>query len=585
VTWELQKANVNLSRRPNDARTSEPDSAAKVRKKMNMGLFKRMRRTRIVIVLLALLLAYGAVSYSPRAETSLPTFSVGLGGVTGTTNNTVLAHGRYVLVAPFWPTKGVAENGDLELSELDNSFIYVIDTKKPDVAPLTKELTEWDSKLGAPKTVYFPTRLVFDSQSNNVYVRGTRFEEKDGEVYPVDVIAYVHLNLNDNGKPVFDQTVVAIDIQGVSTPFTGEAPLDFGFSANGELMVFTNGASVFSYNLDQGYLYGVGIVHPSDYSTDDNISFMDVDPTTNIVSICENRKSVGKDNVVSVSSAISFYRLREDGTFPLLKLVSSDQFPGGTALASGSNIAIVSDGDSEFAVFATNDGSLWTVDLQDGPVPATVKRLYYFPELARASDSDTSPLLIQYDLAKRTIGIVKPGFTAQISRPSNGKKGRISRPSNLQISSETPVLAMAKLGKKNKVVSASSFSEDFKGEGGLSNFVSGENSQWLISTYSGNLYSVDLASDLPDSTLTLVGQVGSRVERIAYYADRSNVVAVNSFTLEDDGMGVASPGSLVVGRISALESESGAVLQALLPTASMLGRSAPSIRRPCNIKR
>jgi hypothetical protein len=557
-----------------------------VRKKMNTGgLFKRMRSMRIVIVLLALLLAYGAVSYSPRAATALPTYSVALGGVTGAANNTVLAYGRFVLVAPFWPSKGVDENGEIDLTQLDNSFLYVIDTKKPNSEPLSKELTAWDSKLGASKTVYFPTRVVFDSKSNNVYVRGTRFEEKDGEVNPVDVIAYVHLNLDDNGKAVFDTTVVPIDIQGVSTQYTGEAPLDFGFSANGELMVFTNGASVFSYNLDQGYLYSAEIVHPSFYGPDDSISFLDVDPVSDVVSVCENRRSVDKDNVTMVSSVISFYKLGQQGTLDLMKRVLADQLPSGTALASGSNIAIVSEGDSGFGVFATNDGSLWTVDLQDGPVLTTAKRLYTFPELARASDADTSPLLIQYDSAKRVIGIVKPGFTIEIRRPSNGKRANIRRPSNLQITSEAPVLAMAKLGKKNKVVSASSFSEDFKGEGGLSNFVSGQNSQWLMSTYSGNLYSVDVASNLPNSTLRLLGQIGSRVNRIDYYADRSSVVAINSFTLEDDGMGVASPGSLVVGRISALESESGAVLQALLPTASMLGRSAPSIRRPCNIKR
>jgi hypothetical protein len=555
-----------------------------VRKKMNTGeLFKRMRSMRIVIVLLALLLAYGAVSYSPRAATSLPIYSVALGGVTGAANNTVLAFGRFVLVAPFWPSKGVAENGELDLTQLDNSFIYVIDTKKPNGPPMSKELTAWDSKLSAAKTVYFPSKVVFDPQSKNVYVRGTRFEERYGEVTPIDVIAYVHLNLDDNGKPVFDGTVV-VDIQGVSTQYTGEAPLDFAFGAKGELMVFTNGASVFSYNLDHGYLYALPIVLPSKYSADDNITFLDVDPTTNIVSICESLRTVGKDNVASVSSEISFYRLREDGTFPLLKRVFADQFPSGTALSSGSNIAIVSDGDSEFAVFATNDGSLWTVDLQDGPVPTTAKRLYTFPELA-SNTSAPNPLLIQYDSEKRVIGVVKPGFTVQISRPTNGRRGRISRPTNLHITSETPVLAMARLGKKNKVVSASSFSEDFKGEGGLTNFVGGQNSQWLISTYSGNLYSVDVASDLPNSKLKLLGQVGSRVNRIDYYADRSSVVAINSFTLEDDGMRVASPGSLVVGRMSDLQSQSSAVLQALLPTASVLGRPAPSIRRPCNIRR
>ena len=546
------------------------------------GLFKRMRSMRIVIVLLGLLLAYGAVSYSPRASTSLPIYSVGLGGVTGATNNTVLAFGRYVLVAPFWPSKGVAENGELDLTQLDNSFIYVIDTKKPNSSPMSKELTAWDSKLDAAKTVYFPSKVVFDPQSTNVYVRGTRFEEIDGLVTPIDVIAYVHLNLDDNGKPVFDSTVVPVDIQGVSTPYTGEAPLEFAFGANGELMVFTNGASVFSYNLDHGYLYALPIVHPTKYGADDNISFLDVDPKTNIVSICENLKSVDKDNVTTVSSGISFYRLREDGTFPLLKLVSADQFPSGTALSSGSNIAIVSDGDSEFAVFATNDGSVWTVDLQDGPVPTTARRLYTFPELASDTNAP-NPLLVQYDSDKRVIGVVKPGFTVQITRPINGRRGRITRPIN--ITSQTPVLAMARLGKKNKVVSASSFSEEFKGEGGLSNFVSGPNAQWLISTYAGNLYSVDVASDLPNSRLRLLGQIGSRVNRIDYYADRSNVVAINSFTLEEDGMGVESPGTLVVGRLSAAESQTSAVLQALLPTASVLGRPAPSIRRPCNIRR
>jgi len=558
-----------------------------VRKKMiTGGLFKRIRRMRIVIVLLALVLAYGVVSYSPHASTTLPTFSVGLGGVSGSTNNTVLAYGRYVLVAPFWPSKGVAENGEIDLTQLDNSFLYVIDTKKPNSETLSKQITSWDSMLGSAKTVYFPTRIAFDSKSNNVYIRGTRFEERDGEVTPVDVIAYLHLNLDDNGKPVFDPTVVSIDIHGVSTPFTGEAPLDFGFNASGSLMVFTNGASVFSYNLQQGYLYGVGIVPESEYGPDDSISFLDVDPATNVVTVCWNRKVLNKDNVASTSSEISFYRLVDDGAFEILKRVYADELPEGAALTTGSNVAVVSDADSAFALFATNDGSLCTVDLRSSGVQTTVKRLYNFPELAKASETDTSPLLIQYDVLKRTIGIVKPGFTAQISRPSNGKKGRISRPSNLHITSDAvPVLAMARLGKKNKVASASSFVDDFKGEGGLSNFVGGEESQWFIATYSGNLYAISVASDMQESSLRLVGEIGSRVERIDYYADRSSLGAINSFTLQADGMGVGTPGSLVVGRLSDVNTMYTGVLQALLPNASALGRSAPSIRRPCNIRR
>jgi hypothetical protein len=551
------------------------------------GLFSKVRRLRIIVVFLSLLLAYGAVTYSPQAATPANLYSVSLGGVSGAANNTILAYGRYVLIAPFWPSTGLAENGDLDFSQLDNNSLYVIDTKKPNASPLSKKLSSPDSRAGVPKTVYFPSRILFDPTSSNVYIRGTRFEENDGQLTPIDVIAYVHLALDDTGKPVFDTSVVAIDIEGVSTKYTGEAPLDFSFGENGDL-VFTNGASVFSFNLAEGYLNRADIVGADKYGTDDSISLLSVDAATNVVSICENRTFVvplGKDNLTKTLSKISFYRLGEHGTFDLLKQVSPDQFPDGIALTSGSSIAIVSDSDSEVALFVTTDGSLCSVDLRsDGP--ATVKRLYTFPELAQSSIARPNPLLIQYDSANRVIGIVKPGFTVQITRPLNGKPGGITRPINLHIASEAPVLAMAALSKKTKVTSAASFTQEFENEGGLSNFVSGQNSQWLISTYSGNLYSVRMTDNLQNSTFQPMGSIGSNVDRIDYYADRTSVVAISSFTLNEDGIRMASPGSLVVGSLSDTQTQSdGAVLQALLPTASVLGRPAPSIRRPCNIKR
>jgi hypothetical protein len=65
----------------------------------------------------------------------------------------------------------------------------------------------------------------------------------------------------------------------------------------------------------------------------------------------------------------------------------------------------------------------------------------------------------------------------------------------MHINSESaPVIAIAKLSKKNKVSSVRSFSDEFVGEGGLSNLVSGD-TQWLVSTYSGRLYSVTIPSD------------------------------------------------------------------------------------------
>src|SRR5262249_17772814 len=151
-----------------------------------------------------------------------------------------------------------------------------------------------------------------------------------------------------------------------------------------------------------GYLYGIGIVPESEYGESDTISFLDVDPETNVVSVCWNKTTIGTDHVANVSSEISFYRLNDNGTFEILKRVYSDQLPAGVSLASGSNIVIASDGDSEFALFASNDGSLCSVDLRSDGVQATVKHMYTFPELARTTVKDTTPLLTHYDIAKRT---------------------------------------------------------------------------------------------------------------------------------------------------------------------------------------
>lgn len=545
------------------------------------GLFHRIRSMRILVVLLALVLTYGTVNYSLRAANPIQVFSVNLGGVTGATNNTALAFGRYVLIAPFWPSKGVAEDGELDLDQLDNRFLYAIDTKKPSSDPLREDLTSAVSQKGITKTIYFPTKVQFDPASSIAYVRGTRFEETVDGVTPIDVIAYVRMNLDDNGKPVFDTNVVPIDIRGVNGGYATDAPQDFALGADGNLMVFTNGASVFSYDLSQGYINELPIIDSEKYSSDNTISFLDVDNATNVVSICWNTKLTDSDGKSSVSSQLSFYQLNKDGTFSLMKQVSSEEFPNGTALTAGSNIAIASDNDSKFAVFARSDGSLCSVDLESEGVDAIVRLLTNFPAIAQPTAAEASRLLVQYDPSTRTIGIVSPGFVIQITRPINGRKGRITRPIN--IASANPVLAMAKLNKKNKVASVNIFTQEFDGEGGLSNFVSWQGSQWLMSTYSGKLFSVNIPNDLQDTNLQYLGPIGSRVERIDYYGDRDSIVAIESCTLEDDGLGLASPGSIVVGKV--LDLENGTVLQALLPTASMLGKRVPAIRRPCNIRR
>ena len=549
-------------------------------------LMRQIRRARIVVLFVVLVLVLGVVSYPRGADTRMKQlYSIGLGGVTGAANNTVLVFGRYVLVAPFAPTKGITDDGDLDLDNLDNSLLYLVDAKKPSAPLITKDMKGWDPTPSHSKTVFFPTRVAYDEKSSNVYVRGLRFEQSDGDVTPIDVIGYVNLHQDSDGTPKFDNNVVLIDIPRASNKRSGSAPLYFAVSGQGDLLVFTNGATVYSYNLIEGYIQELGIVDASDYGANDSISYLNVDPATNIVSICRNREISDESNQRITTSELSFYRLGQFGSFQLLKHVNPEDFPDGTALAPGSNVAIVSDSDKEgsaIATFVTRDGSLCIVDLNDEGTNTTARRINRFQELAQNDDSDSSPVLVSYDGASNTIGIVKPGFTVQIARPSNGR-GRIARPSNIHIASGQPVFAMARLNKKNKVSSAKAFTDAFKDEGGLSNFVSDDNSQWLISTYSGNLYSVNLGDDLKDSKLGLIGPLGSNVDRIDYYSDRASLVAISSFTMDPDGIRMSTPGSLVVVKIS--QSSGDAILQALLPGAYALVKQAPSIRRPSNVRR
>jgi len=547
---------------------------------------RQIGRARIVVLFVVLVLILGVVSYPRGADTRMKQLcSIGLGGVTGAANNTVLVFGRYVLVAPFAPTKGITDDGDLDLDNLDNSFLYLVDAKKPSAPLITKDMKGWDPTPSHSKTLFFPTRVAYDEKSSNVYVRGLRFDQSEGDVTPIDVIAYVNLHQDSDGTPKFDNNVVLIDIPRAASKRSPSAPLYFAVSGQGDLLVFTNGATVYSYNLVEGYIQELGIVDASDYGANDSISYLNVDPATNIVSICRNREISDGSNHRITTSELSFYRLGQFGSFQLLKHVNPEDFPDGTALAAGSNVAIVSDPDKEdsaIATFVTRDGSLCIVDLNDEGTNATARRINRFQELAQNDASDSSPVLVSYDSASSTIGIVKPGFIVQIARPSNGR-GRIARPSNIHIASGQPVFAMARLNKKNKVSSAKAFTDAFKDEGGLSNFVSDDNSQWLISTYSGNLYSVNLGDDLKDSKLGLIGPLGSNVDRIDYYSDRASLVAISSFTMDPDGIRMSTPGSLVVVKIS--QSSGDAILQALLPGAYSLVKQAPSIRRPSNVRR
>src|ERR1044071_10100104 len=94
--------------------------------KKGFGLHKGMR---LAIIALALTGMLGMPSVSSLASGSWKVSEVPLSGVNGESNNIAFAFDRYALVAPYAPSKTVDENSDI--SELDNHFIYLVDTKKP----------------------------------------------------------------------------------------------------------------------------------------------------------------------------------------------------------------------------------------------------------------------------------------------------------------------------------------------------------------------------------------------------------------------------------------------------------------------
>jgi hypothetical protein len=539
---------------------------------------------RLAVTITILIVLFSLASYSPQADTFKMSF-VEMTGADGGKNNVVFAFDRYVLIAPYAPTGPVQENGDL--SQLDNHYLYLVDTKKPGVV-LKKDLTAFENSEH-PRTVYYPTKLVFDPETQNVFVRGTRFEQKEEEIREIEVVVHVHLNLADNGKPAIDQTVVSFDIKGINgEASSADAPIDIALGRQGSLLTFSNGASIFTYNVDHGYLYQVDIVNQSEYGPDNSISYLNVDADTNVLSVCANKKVTDDAGVAHYESGISFYRLIDDGTVTLLKQLNSGDLPKGAFLTPGSNIAIYSDpdkSDGEYALFVSSDGSLCQVDLDADGISGSVRQLLVFAELAQQGPEDTSPRLVKYDPLKRVVGIVGTGYSIQISRPVNGRRG-ISRPVNAQVFKGQPALAMAKFGKKGKVGSENVFLDAFRDQGGLSELISWQDDHWLLATYSGKLFSISATGSFEDAAPDLVGEIGPRINRVSYLPNRDSLVALQSCATADDGVQITEPGSVVVGKlVSQSESFLTLAAQMIVPAGSPLIRHAPSIRRPCNIKR
>jgi hypothetical protein len=390
------------------------------------------------------------------------------------------------------------------------------------------------------------------------------------------------LNLDDNGKPVADQFVNAIDILGVgSDAACSDAPLDMAASGDGRYLCFTNGADIFTFNLTQGYIYRVGIVHSETFDmAKSRITHLSVDPDTNVLTVLWNRKVDDGQGGVTSESELSFYALAEDGTINLLKRAGPDGFPAGEFLTDGSNVALSINkdkGTADLAWFITNKGTIGQIDLRQDAVKVEVKAVGVLPELAEATEP--GPRLVTYDAERRTLLIVNQGFGLQIRRPSNGTSGKIRRPSNGHRLMDVGALAAVKLSKRNKVSSQAVI--PFDGEGGLTNVTNSGDGEWMFSTYSGRLYSVN-SHEVDSLSAAFLGFVGSRTERVDYFGTRA-IVALNSFEPDDAGTVILEPGAVVLGRMigdtaqaASFTSQAGALSKSTPFTR------APNIRRPCN---
>jgi hypothetical protein len=502
-------------------------------------------------ILLLVLLAFTTATSSPGSDNPISDLiAVKLKGLSGAANNIAFVDGRYVLVAPFAPSKEADEAAPL--SKYDNHYLYLIDTQNPSADPVVKDLT-----------CYFPTKLFYDSSTRTVFVRATDYlQAPNGSYQPIEVIAYVRLG----EAAQFDTTVIKFAIEG--EPYGGysvwgkyldtenwwatAAPSDFAVAAGDagrRYLLYTNGAKIFSYDIAQGYLYRVG-PFVSDYSPDGNtVAYLGLDSKTNTLIVTSNKAVSAKDGTTSYSSELYFYHLVErNGTVDLIKRVRSSGLVldgRAVALTVGSN-AVVSP-DLEFALFVADDGSLCQVRFKEGSFDeGKAYRLALFPELAAGSDSSSrGPRLISYDPDSNSVNLVKRGYMLNIARPVYGKPGRpggIARPVYSHLN-ELPAIVFAHLSKAKDAVSSSTSLTNFgKDEKGISAVVLDQNLKGLVATYSGQLLSLDAAS----GQMNYLGEIGSRVDLMSMA--QAGLVAVRSFEADEASRRITDPGALVLAR-------------------------------------
>jgi hypothetical protein len=488
-------------------------------------------------VLAILLIGLCAVPSRSYMIDSLPKIdNISLPGAHGATNNTVFVFDRYAIVAPFGPSGDIGDGSDL--SKFDNNLIYLFDTKKPESSP----------KIGKLNECYFPTKIVFDAGSGTVFVRGTEYVEVDpGQFESREILVHIRLNLEADGKPAFDPDgAVPIRIKGRDTDYATDAPIDFALGHDGNILVFTNGSLIFTYDVLKGDFYPVII----DLNPENVISHLDIDQASNTLIVATSRRIEGREGGVKYTSDLYFYTLEKSGTVNLIRHLSPESFGEGLFLSAGSNAVISWDPNAEtveYGYFMTNDGAVCQVDLRANGA-GVIERIAMLPELAQAEDLEPGPVSVKYDRAKRLLTIVKQGGFWRIRRPTYVERGgRIRRPTYTQFEGSSAI-ALVQLNKKNRLVGQKVFDRVFGKEYRISNLVAGQGAVGLISTYSGLVFAVDTSVSLDRASVNFIGELGPRIDYIAYNTGRQSLMAISSYRLDDENQTTA-PGSILFAKI------------------------------------
>lgn len=545
-------------------------------KKSNRVL--KIGKVQAIICSLLLVLGLTIPSYSWVNESGFKSDFYALDGITAN-NNLAFATDRYVLTAPYAPSKPITE--DTKLSDLDNNKLFIFDGKRTDKEPYVVDL----------KSCYYPTRLVYDAEAKMTFIRGTQIDEdpETGDYLTSEVIKYFPLSEDGKITSLEAQTIPIKTDDGRPAVI---APNAFVHCGNNILMI-TNGSSIFAFNTQEGFLYQVRFITPENYDPENNtITSLDFDSQSRVLTIIINKKTKIDDNQWKHESELYLYEVKNDGRVDQLSHIAPVEFGNG-AITAGSNVFIDKGIDPENknnnvgdGYFTSSDGRLCRISW-NGPTAnlGKITEVASFAEFVQPNGEYLSSVKTYYDKANKAFKMLKNGSTSYIHRPINvgsGRIGKIHRPINVRVEVESPALGLIQFGKRNKVAAQKVFTSELAGEGGVSDLITDDSETTYFTTYSGKLFELSGPSEVTTTSLRLVGQVGDRLSSVTYFAPRNAMIAVSALEAGDEG--IASPGGIYFIKRKGADDLVGFVNWAenAFSNNAVLGLSYGSIRRPCN---